>query len=256
MANKKPLTLSAEEYEQLAREYMRSLPLEHFAEAVGQSHQRAITLKSLAVLTAWRPDVQVFNELSVQYHHGRDSRPHQVVPDTMVLVWPEPIKANLTFAVPLQPVRPLWVLDYLSKYSKRKDYEDHFRRFELELKVLYYLVIDTDKHQFILYHHTGRKYVPVKPNASGRLDLPDLNLEIGLLDESVRYWYQGELLLLPAGLLGEIARIKAETEKYHRIAEEAKERAKAANKVRQAMERKRKRLQKKLSQDKTLNLDK
>jgi hypothetical protein len=86
---------------------MRSLPLEHFAEAFGQSHQRGITLKSLAVLTARRPEVQVFNELLVQYHHGRNSRLRQVVPDNMILVWREPIKAHLSFDLPLQPVRPL-----------------------------------------------------------------------------------------------------------------------------------------------------
>ena len=218
MASKKSHILTAEEHEQCAKEYMRSLPLEHYAEAIGQSHQRGITLKSLSVLKARRPDVQSFNELLVQYHHGRDSRLRQVVPDNMVLVWHEPIKANLSFNLPLQPVRPLWVLDYLSKYSHRKDYNDHFRKYERELKVPYYLRIDTDNQQFILYHHTGQKYVSVKPNAKGRLELPQLNLEIGLLDGEVRYWSQGELLLLPGELLREI-------EKYRRLVDAAKQNA-------------------------------
>ncbi len=244
MARRKPPVLSAEAYEHCAKKYMRSLPLEHFAEAFGQSHQRGITLKSLAVLTARRPDVQVFNELLVQYHCGRDARLRQVVPDNMIVVWHEPIKANLSYALPLQPVRPLWVIDYLSKHSKRKDYKDHFRKYERELKVSYYLQIDTDKHQFTLYHHTGKKYVPVKPNASDRLVLPELNLEIGLLEKTVRYWYQGQLLLLPSELLHEIESIRKQIEKYHRIADEAK-------KARLALERKRKRLRAKLSREQT-----
>src|SRR5262249_14309572 len=120
MASEQSHVLTAREYEQYAKEYMRSLPLEHFAEATGQSGQRAITLKSLSVLRALRPEVQVFNELLMQYHHGRDLCPQQVVPDNMVLVWHEPIKANLSFDLPLQPVRPLWVLDYLSMHTKHR----------------------------------------------------------------------------------------------------------------------------------------
>ena len=218
MASTNPYFLSAAEYEQYAKEYMRGLPLEHYAESTGQSGQRAITLKSLSVLRARLPEVQVFNELLLQYHHGRDSRLHQVVPDNMVLVWHEPIKANLSFDWSLQPVRPLWVFDYLSRYTNRKDYQDHFHKYERELKVPYYLRIDTDNQQFTLYHHTDQKYVSVTPNAKGRLVLPELNLEIGLLGESVRYWYQGELLLLPGELLREI-------EKYRRLVDGAEQRA-------------------------------
>jgi hypothetical protein len=113
------------------------------------------------------------------------------------------------------------------------------------LKVPYYLQIDTDNHQFTLYHHAGKEYVPIKPNASGRLVLPALNLEIGLLEETVRYWFQGELLLLPRELLHEMERIQGEIEEYRRIAEEAKRR-------RLTVERSRKRLRGKLSREPTL----
>ena len=58
--------------------------------------------------------------------------------------------------------------------------------------------------------------MPIKPNAKARLELRELNLEIGLLDETVRYWYQGDLLLLPSELLREI-------EKYRRLIDEAKQ---------------------------------
>jgi hypothetical protein len=138
----------------------------------------------------------------------------------------------------------LWFTDYLSKHSKRKDYKDHFHKFERELKVPYSLQIDTDNHQSTLYHHAGKEYVPVKPNASGRLVLPELNLEIGLFGKTVRYWYQDELLLLPSELFHEIERIRGEIEKYRRIADEAK-------RNRLAVERKRKRLRGKLSREHT-----
>ncbi|MGH7172203.1 MAG: Uma2 family endonuclease [Gemmataceae bacterium] len=236
MASTNPHSLSAAKYEQYAKAYMRSLPLEHYAESTGQSGQRAITLKSLSVLRARLPEVQVFNELLLQYHHGRDSQLRQVVPDNMVLVWNEPIKANLSFDLPLQPVRPLWVLDYLSKYTKRKDYKDHFRKYERELKVPFYLRIDTDHHQFTLFHHTGQKYVPIKPNAKGRLELGELNLEIGLLDEAVRYWYQGDLLLLPGELLREIEKNRRLIEEAKQLADEAKQRTEEERRARLALE--------------------
>jgi hypothetical protein len=244
MARGKSRVLTAWEYEQYAKEYMRSLPLEHFAEATGQSGQRAITLKSLAVLRERRPEIQVFNELLVQYPYGRDSRPHHVVPDNMVLAWKEPIKANLSFDLPLQPVRPLWVLDYLSMHTNRKDYKGHFHKYERELKVLYYLRIDTDNQQFTLYRHTGQEYVSEKPNGNGRLALPELSLEVGLLDESVRYWYQGELLLLPSELLREI-------EKYTRLADEAKQRADEAKQERLVAEKELKLLRQRLKKKRT-----
>ncbi len=223
MVSRRPRILSAAEYEQCAKEYMRGLPLEHYAEAIGQSGQRALTVKSMSVLQARRPEVQHFNELLVQYHYGRESRLRRVVPDNMVLVWHKPIKANLSFDLPLQPVKPLWVLDYLSKHTNRKDYEDHFHKYERELKVLYYLRIDTDNRQFTLYHHIGRKYVAVKPNRDGRLMLPELDLEMGLRDESVRFWYQGDLLLLPSELLREV--------------EAAEQRLEEAKKARRAAQR-------------------
>jgi hypothetical protein len=239
VANTNSPILSAAEYEQYAKKYMRSLPLEHFAEATGQSGQRAIALKSLSVLRAHRPEVQVFNELLVQYHPDRDARPHQVVPDNMVLVWHEPIKANLSFDLPLQPVGPLWVLDYLSKYTNRKDYEDHFHKYERELQVPYYLRIDTDDRQFTLYQHTGHEYVAVKPNPNGRVALPELDLEMGFLDKSVRYWHKDELLLLPAELLREL-------DKYRRLADEAKQRTDKAKEACLALERESERIRTKL----------
>jgi hypothetical protein len=67
MAITKPRHLLSLEYDKYAEEYLRSLPLEHFMEATGQSIQREITLESLALVRARRPEVQVFSELLVIY---------------------------------------------------------------------------------------------------------------------------------------------------------------------------------------------
>ena len=63
MNTRLPASVQEEIYEKYAREYLRSLPLEHFMESTNQSTQREITLESLALVKAKRADVQVFSDL-------------------------------------------------------------------------------------------------------------------------------------------------------------------------------------------------
>jgi Uma2 family endonuclease len=211
---------SPAEYEEAARVYMRGLPLEHFAESVGQGRQREITLASLSLLEARRPDVQVFNELLVQYPHGRRRQVRQVVPDNMVVVHLEPIRAYLSYDLPFQPVAPFWVLNYVSPHPRRKDYAADFRRYETELKVPYALVCYPQQQNMMLYRHAGKKYVAVAATPTGRYAIPELGLEMGLQEGWVRFWYEGELLLLPAEMQRErdeaLARIQKAREETKR----------------------------------------
>src|SRR6516164_7636801 len=107
-------------YYEAAQEYLRSLPPEHFMEATSQATQRKITLESLDLVRARRPEVQLFNELLVQYPYRGRRKPRQVVPDNMVVLCDTPIKAEGSFDVPLQPARPFWTLEYVSRHNKRK----------------------------------------------------------------------------------------------------------------------------------------
>jgi Putative restriction endonuclease len=200
MSTAKPRSLLRLEYADAAEAYLRSLPPEHFMEAVPQATQRKITLESLDLVHADRPDVQVFNELLVQYPYGRRQQIRQVVPDNMVVVHPEPIQADGSYDVPFQPVGPFWVLEYVSKHNRRKDYDDSFRKYERELKVPYYLLFYPDNQELTLYRQKGKKYVSVRPNAAGRYAIPKLDLEMALLDGWVRFWYRGALLPLPGEL--------------------------------------------------------
>lgn len=204
-------------YEKAAREYLRRLPQEHFMEATPQATQREITLESLALVKAQRPEVQVFNELLVQYPLPRRKRPGQVVPDNMVVVHSEPIEVEGSYNLPLQPARPFCMLEYVSKTSERKDYTDSMNKYEHDLKVPYYLMFVPESQEMTLYHHNGEKYVSVKPNESGRCEMPELELEVGLHGGWMRYWFRGELLPLPAELQAELqkereARLAAEAE--------------------------------------------
>jgi hypothetical protein len=201
-------------YAAAAQDYLRSLPLEHFMEATAQATQRKITLESLDLVHARRPEVQVFNELLVQYRMPRQRRPGQVVPDNMVVLWKEPIDADGSYDLPLQPVRPFWMLEYVSKHSNRKDYEESFRKYERELKVPYYLVFYPEKQRLTLYRHARGKYQKVRPNSRRRYAIPELDLEVALHEGWVRFWYQGKLLPLPADLQREL------DEARHRLAEQ------------------------------------
>ena len=119
MPSELPRPILEVEYAQAAQDYLRSLPPEHFMEATSQATQRKITLESLDLVHARRPDIQVFNELLVQYPHGRGQKIRQVVPDNMIVVHDQPIKADGSFDVPLQPVGPFWVME-LSSTNKRR----------------------------------------------------------------------------------------------------------------------------------------
>src|SRR5579884_4374400 len=250
MSTQKPRPLLRIEYEEAAEAYLKSLPLEHFMEATAQGRQREITLESLALVKARRPDVQVFNELLVQYPRRGRKKIGQVVPDNMVVIWPEPIKASGSYDLPLQPVGPFWVLEYVSKYNKRKDYEDNMQKYERELKVPYYLLFYPDVGELTLYHLRGRRYRSVPPNEQGRHPIVELDLEVALLDEWVRFWYRGELLPLPADLQHELDETRRQlrhmthraeeqarrAEEQVRRAEEQARRAEAAEQARRAAE--------------------
>jgi hypothetical protein len=218
MSIDKPRQLLRIEYEKAAEAYLRSLPPEHFMEAIPQATQRKYTLESLDLVHARRPDVQTFSELLIQYPYGRGRRIRQVVPDNMVVIHPEPIQAYGSYDLPLQPVNPFWVLEYVSKGSERKDYEDSFRKYERELKVPYYLIFYPDNQELTLFRHRGGKYTTVRANAAGRYPLRELGLEVTLLEGWVRFWYEGELLLLPAAL-------QSDREEARREAREAREEA-------------------------------
>ena len=223
MASARPRALIAVAYEEAAQAYLRSLPLEHFMEATAQATQRKITLESLDLLHARRPDVQVFNELLVQYPLPRQRRPGQVVPDNMVVLCDPPITATTSFNLPLEPAGPFWVLEYVSKSNKRKDYDDNFDKYEQQLKVPYYLIFYPDTQDLSLYHHSGKKYVAVRVNKHGRYPVAKLEVEVALLHGWVRFWYEGELLPLPAELQRELDEAKRETAELRRRLEEERE---------------------------------
>ena len=214
MLSSRPRVFIASRYERAAQDYLRSLPLEHFMEATPQATQREITVESLALVRAIRPDFHFFNELLIQYPdpEDEDARPRGVVPDNMVVVHSEPIHAKGSYDTPLQPVGPFWVFEYVSSGSRRKDYEESFQKYERDLKVPYYLLFYPDNQELTLFHHNGEKYVTVLPNERGRLSLPELEMEVTLLDGWARYWYRGELLPLPADLQRDLLQTRRELE--------------------------------------------
>src|ERR1700732_1532967 len=92
-----PRALLEVRYYQAAQEYLRNLPPEPFMEATTQATQRKITLESFDLIHARWPAFQHFNELLVQYARPGTRKPGQVVPDNMVVVHDQPIKAEGSF---------------------------------------------------------------------------------------------------------------------------------------------------------------
>jgi Uma2 family endonuclease len=221
MSTETPRIFLQRHYEEAAQEYLRKMSQEHFMEATPQATQREITLESLALVRARRPDVYVFNELLVQYPLPRRKKPGQVVPDNMVVVHPEPIRAEGSYDIPVQPAGPLWVLEYVSRSNWRKDYDDNMDKYEYDLKVPYYLMFTPHEQEVTLFRHTGERYVSVPPNELGRFPLPQLELEMALRDGWVRYWFRGELLPLPGDLLSRVDELGLQLREMQRQRDEA-----------------------------------
>ncbi len=217
------------EYEQAARDYLASLPLEHFMESTSQATQRKISWDSLDLVHAQRPEVQVFNELLVQYPLGEDTA--RVVPDNMVVIHTEAIDAEGSFDAPFQPVGPFWVLEYVSQGNKRKDYDENFRKYESELKVPYYLIFYPDGQELTLYRRGRTRYASVRPNEHGRYAIPELEVEVALLDGWVRFWFRGKLLPLPADMQRELNRSREENTTLTHERDQAREEAEAARRL-------------------------
>ncbi|MBI1916137.1 MAG: Uma2 family endonuclease [Planctomycetes bacterium] len=211
------------DYERAAEEYFQALPPEHFMEATRQAYQREITVESFALVRAHRRDLHVFNELLVQYplnaHLG------QVVPDNMLILSAAPIDHTRSYNLPFEPARPFCVLEYVSETNKRKDYHDNLRKYEQELKVPYYLLFDPETKDLRLHRHNGIAYELVAPNAQGRLALPELELEVGVLGGWTRFWFRGQLLPLPAELLQKLVEAEKRADDEKRRADDEKRRA-------------------------------
>lgn len=192
----RPLPVTAEDYDRAADDYLQMLPLEHFAETTPQATQRLTTIFSFALLQALRSMFQFFNELLVQHRVGDELV--QVVPDNMAILSDEPERPRTSYATELERAAPFWVLEYVSASSKRKDYDDSFHKYEQQLRVPYCLFFYPEKQDLRLYRHDGTRYERMEPDLQGRMPIPELELEVGLWQGWVRYWYRGHLLEVPA----------------------------------------------------------
>ena len=221
-------------YDWAADDYLRSLPLEHFMESTDQSTQRKITLESLDLVQAVRPDFQVFSELLIQYPIStkKERTPERVVPDNMVVIWPEPLTGLKAFHTPLQPVLPTMVMEFVSASNRRKDYDDNFRRYRDDLHVPFYLLFEPENQSLNVFHLEDGKYAKIAKNDAGRLAIPELELEVGLIDGWVRYWHRGALLSLPGELLNQLrAKDDQLDAARERIREQAAENARLRNEL-------------------------
>lgn len=227
-------------YAQAASAYCASLPLEHFMESTGQSTQRKITLESFDLICAVRPDVHIFSELLVQY--GPVTAIMRVVPDNMVLIHDGEVEAQGSYDISLQVARPFFVLEYVSRSNARKDYVDNMHRYERDLRVPYYTTFEPGSQLLKLFHlevgkkGKGERYVCVNPNAAGRLEVPELELEFAILDDWVRFWFRGKLQPLPAELMDQLKATEVELATANRRADAEQHRRTQAEQRADAME--------------------
>jgi Putative restriction endonuclease len=205
MRDTRPRPLVELEFENAAQAYLRTLTLENHMEGDPQATQRGVSVMSFAYIHKLWNAFQYFNEMLVQYRYGQPPVIRQVVPDNMVVIHSSPIRATTSFNLPLQPCGPTLVLEYVSKDSQRKDYELSFQKYERELKVPYYLIFYPDNEELTLNRLTRRGYRAVHPETTGRYPIPELEMELELLDGWVRYWFRGELVPLAGDMVDQLA---------------------------------------------------
>jgi Uma2 family endonuclease len=201
---------SRADYERDAREYLASLPLEHFMESTLQSGQRAITVAGFSLMKLRRPGFHFFSELLV--HVRKDDTVLRVVPDNMVVLGELDDLPRTSYPLDLEPCPLFWVLEYVSESNRRKDYRDNFEKYEGDLKVPCYLIFDPEEQELLLYRHSGTRYLPVEPNEHGRLAVPELEMEVALLDGWARFWHRGELLPVPTEMQGQLDELRRQAE--------------------------------------------
>ena len=217
-----------EQFEASAQEYLRHLReerREHFMESTSQQRQWQIFGASFELVSRENPHVHAYGELLVQWRRDGGRVIHKIVPDNMVVVSKEVPDPNGSYDLPLQPARPFWVLEYVSKHNQRKDYEDSFDVYEQELEVPYYLIFYPETQDLSLYRYNGRYYVTVKPNAQERYPIPQIEIELALLDGCVRFWFHGRLLPLPAELQEELDDARWQIEQLNKSVEDERRRA-------------------------------
>jgi len=198
-----------ERYRKSAQEYFRKhkdgpAP----PETTLQARQRFITLASLALLRVQRPDVHYFNELQLRYPRVGRWPAGDVVPDNMVVLYVGKLDVAAVFDLAEQPARPFWTLDYTSDEVERKSYDKSFEKYERALKVPNCLMFNTSTGELKLYRHNGREYDLVAPNISGRYSIPELGVQVGMLNDSVRFWLGSSLLMLPGEMRREIDELR------------------------------------------------
>lgn len=208
--------------------YVQQLPLEHFMHSTAQATQEAITAASFDLISASRPDIHCFGELLIQYPVPMQRQPGRVVPDNFVVVHDGPLDFDGSYPLELAPAGPTLVMEYVSKGNKRKDIDDNLVRYEQALRVPYFLLFYPDNEELTLFRLVGGKYQSVHANAAGRFAVPELELEIGIVDGRARFWFRGERVPLPVELAdrAEAAAVRAVTAEVR--AESAEQRAAAA----------------------------
>ncbi len=166
-----------------------------------QARQRQITAWSLAVVAGVRPDIRTFTAVLIQDGPpGRDD-PWQIVPDNFVVRAAKPIVVQDHYDVPFESARPFVVFDYPSTPLQRKRTGRRLGQYQDNFAVPCVVVFDPEQHGLELHRLVGGMFVPAGVNAVGRCEVPELELELGVVEGSMRFWFRGERVPLPGELL-------------------------------------------------------
>lgn len=182
--------VTEEEYQRAEARYFREETLEDMSESEESFVQREITLAALNHLKACFPDISIFNELLVLYPLAEGIG--RVVPDNFIARHVPQAAWKSSFRV-TSTNRPFWVVEYVSPSTPNKDYVESFEKYE-DLQIPYCTMFEHPVQKLTMFHSVGNRYEPMRADSLNRYSIPELDLQVGIMDGWMRFWFRGELL--------------------------------------------------------------
>lgn len=182
------------EYERYASEFLANQTVEDMALSVAQSTQQFITASSLLGLRRRLPTFTIYTDLILIYDDGTGKLRH-VAPDNILSGGFDDDLRRKSWNLE-HDLQAIAVFEYVSDSKPNKDYTKSLRIYE-SLKIPHYLIFDPRDPRRLkatMFRHTGEASEEEPRNERSRWEIPERDLEVGLHEGWIRFWYRGELL--------------------------------------------------------------
>ncbi len=171
--------------------------------AESHEHLEAMIYAQFALRTRFRQRSDVYISGNDFVHYVKGDRTRYISPDCYVVFGVESSRSRKNFKIWLEGASPAVVFEMTSPGTRREDDVQKFRLYEQVLQVAEYYRFDPFARPFDPSLRgdflENERYRSVEPDAKGRIYSPKLDLQIGFIDEKLRFYdpNTGKALLSP-----------------------------------------------------------